>query len=373
METVHPDFAAAPRPDQGFNRRLLDDGRELVSPRKDKWGWHPAERRYRSAIIDLREGIVSQGFPKFDNVHEDDENTQRLFAALAAGEEVWFTEKMDGSLCIRSVIDGRAVLRTRGTHDGGTDHGPAMRRLAERLYPRLLDPEFEPGRSLLFEFVSPQFQIVVPYESEDFVLLGAVDHADGRLADRPDLEGLEASSGVPLVATHVLPSDPAELVEAVKAYEGLEGVVARCENGQVLVKIKSASYLAAHALRFAFSPRRVAEFCAERGITDEDAFVDAMREAGFDWEVGEETRAPFRAYRDAIASADHRFEELAAMCESRRGLERREFAERAKREGKQAKILFMCLDGRADKAREALRADYVEDSVRVQMDPVTRR
>lgn len=367
--TVHPDFARAPLPEQGFNRRPLGDGRELISPRKDKWTWEPAERRYRSAIICPREGIISQGFPKFDNAGEGQQDTARLYGALAAGEPVWFTEKMDGSLCIRSVIDGQVVLRTRGTHDGGTEHGPAMRALAERLYPALLDPAVEPDHSLLFEFVSPSFQIVVPYADEDLILLGAVGHADGALADRDELGELAERLSVPLVATHELPTDPAQLLAAVSGFDDREGIVARCDSGQVLVKIKSASYLAAHALRFAFSPRRVVEFCAERAIRDEDAFVAALREAGFDWEVGEETRAPFRAYRDALTAADARFAELAAMAEAWADLPRREFAARATPLGQEAKILFMLLDGRGERARESLQADLVEAAVREQTGP----
>lgn len=351
----------------GFNLRPLEDGRMLVSPRKDKWTWEADERRFRSAILCPRTGVVSQGWPKFDNFGQNEADTARLLEALASGEPVWFTDKLDGSLCIRSVIDGEVVLRTRGTHDGGTEHGPAMRRLAAARYPSLLDPAIEPGRSLLFEFVSPDFQIVVPYERDDLVLIGAVAHADGHLADRAELEALSDELSVPLVETHALPGDPEQLLEAVTAFEDREGIVARCAGGQVMVKVKSAAYLAAHALRFAFSPRRVAEFCSERGITEEDAFIDALREAGFDWEVGEETRVPFRAYRDALVASEVRFAELAGMCETWRDLPRREFAELAKGQGREAKVLFLCLDGRGEQARELLRADYVEEAVKAQM------
>lgn len=351
-----------PGPDAGFNVTERD-GLRLISPRKDKYDWSEDERFYRSVVVDGDGRPVSVGLPKFFNAGEHPGDTAALEAALAGGK-VWFTEKMDGSLIIRSVVNGDVILRTRGTLDGGTDHGPAVRRLAAERYPQLLDPTLEPDRSLLFEFVSPQFPIIVAYPEPDLVLLGANHNLPGSLLDRPEIEALGADIHVPVAPGHDLPTDLDELLAAVRDWPDREGIVAICDGGQTLVKIKGAKYLAAHALRFAFTPRRVAEFAIEKNLRNEADFVAALRGEGYDWEVADQTKRSFELIRAAWADADQQLEQAQAFVAENRHLSRKDFAAKAVPQGAIRSTLFSLLDGRDERAAADLRDRLVADAVR---------
>lgn len=351
-----------PGADAGFS--VTDHGGlRLIVPRKDKFDWAEEERFYRSVVVDGDGRPVSVGFPKFFNAGEHPGDTAALEASLAGGR-VWFTEKMDGSLIIRSVVDGQVILRTRGTIDGGTDHGPAVRRLVADRYPQLLDPALEPDRSLLLEFVSPQFPIVLNYAEPDLILLGANRNLPGSLLDRPGVESLGADIRVPVTPAHDLPRELEDLLAAVRDWPDREGVVAICDDGQTLVKIKGAKYLAAHALRFAFTPRRVAEFAVEKGLRSEADFLAAIRNEGYDWEVADEAKRSFETVQVAWADADRQLAQARLFVEEHRHLPRKEFAAMAVAEGSIRSTLFALLDGKDERAENDLRDRLIEDAVR---------
>lgn len=285
-----------PGPREGFRMREAG-GLRLVMPVPGKTQFSDTERRWRSVILDPDGRIVSAGFPKFHGWGEHSGDTSRLRQALGRGEDdVWFSEKRDGSLVIRSVIAGEVVLRTRGMLDAGETLSPLIDAHVRATMPQLLDPRLMPEASLLFEFTSPEHPIVVPYPTTELTLIGASDHAwPPRLAARPDLEALAAETGVPLVESHDLPRDPRELREAVRSLTGSEGVVVRCNGGQTLVKLKSAEYLAAHSTRFSFTPERVRSFAADYGVQSEDDFVRQLIDEGVPPHLAEAMRANWRS------------------------------------------------------------------------------
>jgi len=267
-------------PERGFVTLVQADGHTLVTPgqwsKRQRADWAETELPYRSVVFGPDGNVVSAALPKFFNKGEAPDVAARLDAALAAGEPVWFTEKLDGSLAIRYVEDGVVRFRTRGSFDGG-DFGDAIRRLAAARYPALLDPSLEPGRSLLFEFVSPDFRIVMGYEREDLVLVGAVSNADFRLADLPELRQIADENALTIVPTVELPRDPAALAAAVTAFTESEGIVVRFEDGQTLVKMKSARYLALHRLRTTLTVKKLRSLCLTHDVRDLDAFAVALQ------------------------------------------------------------------------------------------------
>lgn len=295
-----------PSADDGFivNER---DGKFLIAPakvgRRFASDWTDDERWFRSVIVDANGRILSVGFPKFFNVGEHEGDTEILAAALATGEEVRLTEKVDGSLAIRSVIDGEVVFRTRATFDGGP-HGKAMRAIAASDYPALLDPEFMKHSSLLFEFVSPSFRIVVAYERPDLVLIGAVDHASLRLATYAELQELAAANGLHLVESHPVPTSLEELTETIGQVVGREGVVAYCNSGQTLLKIKSADYLTRHRVRFYLTARAVKETCIKHDVRSMHDFERWLAGVGGDWELARDAEPFVNAYLRARAEVD---------------------------------------------------------------------
>ncbi len=279
-----------PGPDRGFEHTWSEDGtRLLVVPTKTgkrhHSEWPEEERPFRSLMLDPRAGrALSVGFPKFFNYGEAEEDTELLEATLASDEPVWFTGKIDGSLVIRSVIDGEVHMRTRGMQGLGEFAELAERVVAEKL-PILADPDFEPDASLLLELVSPDFRLVIDYPEDGMTLVGAVDHATLRLWDVPELQRLGTENGIPVAEMVELPRDPEALTDVVRAWRDREGVVASCAEGQVLVKVKASEYLARHRLRFAVSARIIREICIERDVRSLEDFGKFLEEQNADWEL----------------------------------------------------------------------------------------
>lgn len=335
----------------------------LITPARSKRTWAPDERPLRSALVDRDGQVRSLGFPKFFNWGEDEHDTACLTAALAAGERVAFAEKLDGSLCIRSVIDGQVVLRTRGTFDGG-DHGAPMRAVASTHHPTLLDPSLYADWSVLYEFTSPDFAIVLPYDTPGLTLLGAISHDDGHLMARDELAEVAAHLGVPLAPERALPTDPDELLAQVAGLSGSEGVVASCADGQVLVKIKAAAYLRAHALRFALSPRRVAEMCMEHDVRDEAALRALITElaGGHEFELEDLAMRAFGRVRDARARMDADLVAIEEWVIRHADLERRDFAARVgAHAGKMAPLYFALRDNQRERALAWLRRRLIDE------------
>lgn len=348
---------------------MSEDGtRLLVVPTKTgkphHSQWPEAERPFRSLMLDPRDGRpISVGFPKFFNYGELKEDTERLDAALLADEPVFFTEKLDGSLIIRSVIDGAVHLRTRGTAGGG-DHVELAERLMAELYPVLGDPGFEPDASLLLELVSPDFRLVIDYPDDDLHLVGAVDHDTLRLRDVPELQKLGAENGLPVAEMIELPREPETLLDVVRAWSDREGVVASCASGQVLVKVKAAEYLARHRLRFALSARVVREICLERDVRSLEDFKAFLEEQNADWELVSDSRPLVETFLEARARAVAKLEELAVEvpAKAREFPGRKAFAVNyaVPLGGSETHAAFAINTGNPGRAFELLRDHYTE-------------
>lgn len=364
-----------PAPEHGFSYQH-SNGLTLITPahigKMNRSDWRDDELPYRSVVIRESTGeVLSAGFPKFFNYHESEQATEqhspeatRLNLALELDEPVWMTEKLDGSLAIRSVIDREVIFRTRGSLDFNSEHCKAIRACAGLRYPQLLDPEFEAGRSLLFEFVSPSFRIVLPYPEDDLVLVGAVRHTDFQMADMPELRQLAHNHELRLVEIVELPRHPDELLRTVHDLEGKEGIVARCDHGQTLVKLKGAEYLTRHRLRFSLSARAVRELCVAHDIQHADQFEQLLKASGGDWELCSDARPLVDAYLRADANARRSLDELADQVQAKQveHPDRGEFARlfALPLGGARTHAAFALLSGKHDQALKILRDDQLE-------------
>jgi hypothetical protein len=351
-----------PTEEQGFSLTRKND-LVLIVPRKDSKrrgeDWLESERNYRSMVLDNGGYVRSAGLPKFFNAGENEKDTLALASALQQGEEVWITEKVDGSLAVRSVIDGKVIFRTRGTLDGG-EHGPYMLRVAKSRYPRLLDPDFMPNHSLHFEFVSLNFRIVIRYEEDDLVFLGSIDHKDLRLSNRAEAQAIAEAAGLNLVEAHPVPTSLAELAEQIESLEGREGVVASCQDGQLLVKLKSAYFLSRHRLLSHLTAKRIREVCLEEDIRSISQFEKWVTAEEGDWEIVKDAQPLIETYLKSYAETEMIYSRLAAEVEEKKKEfpERKDFARlyALTLERTQRAAAFMLFDGkmRGDHPRNAL-------------------
>ena len=321
METkaITPTALAGRLKNRGFMVKEQDGGYLLVHPSRGKYDWEPEDLGFRSVILAPDGRVVSSGWPKFFNQGEWPDHDKRIAEELEAGRAV-ITHKHDGSLLIRSVLpDGRILLRTRDTFDGGK-YAPLAEAVARARYPALLDPESFPHGSLLFEYVGPENQIVVRYSGEaDLVLLGVAIHdtspGEGvRYLPYGEVQAVAAALGLNAVETYDWAAHGvASILEMVQGWDKAEGVVVRSGDGQTLLKVKSAWYFAQHALRWHISLPTIARFCIDGGITEETAFMQKLTEIGWDYETASVARGYFDQYTERRKEATHIREKAVAF------------------------------------------------------------
>jgi RNA ligase len=195
--------------------------------------WDDYSLLARGLILDVDRGeLVATPFPKFFNYGERD--------AKLPDEPFHAFEKLDGSLGIVFFHDGRWQVTTKGAF--GADQARwASARLAQ------LDLGVLDARSTyLFEIVYLQNRIVVRYDYEDLVLLGAYD-GDGVELDAHGLTALAARLGTRVARRY----EYARVDDIVRAAEALdqndEGFVIRFVGGY-RIKLKGSAYRRVHAL-----------------------------------------------------------------------------------------------------------------------------
>jgi hypothetical protein len=303
-------------------RVVSQDGLNLVCPKKNMWDWSDEEKWLRSVVVDDNGLVVSCAWKKFGNYGEFSTDTSVLDWALKHKKPVLFTHKEDGSLCIRSVMNNRVVMRTRGTLYGGyAEEGEEtfaerFQKVAANKYPAVLDPSMFQDRSLLFEYVSPTNRIVINYKEDDLVFIGAIIHGNLRICSWAELELIASSFDLNLVKVHELPTSSVEIIHAVNEWDD-EGVVTRCNfspvpfgpkaeiiKDQVLVKIKSAKYLAKHRMKFSMSYKFMVEFVELSTIVGEAELVKKLRDCDYDWETIDAAKQFYERYRAACKLTD---------------------------------------------------------------------
>ena len=365
-----------------LNTRLVDpksfiiqqiEDYTFIHPKHTKWDWTQEELRLRSVAVDRQGRVVSSGFPKFFNAGERPADDAKLEAVLSNGEDVFFTEKLDGTLMIRSVLpDSRVIFRTRGTWNGG-DFAPVAFGLSVKRYPVLLEPTFMAEWSLLFEYVGPENLIVIAYSEPELHFLGAIRHADLHLMPVEQIHEFASEHGLRAAPLLELPRDLKGLQQTVREWGDREGVVARLHRGQLLIKVKSARYLALHAMRANMSYDLIAEYARGADVRSEEDLEAGLRELGYDYELRQTAKFLFRTYLEqvtrsegALATAQRLHAEFLAQVDDPTNPpadereRRKRFAMQATRQPAPLQpVLFSLYDGRLERAQALLFRWYV--------------
>ena len=195
--------------------------------------WDEFSLLARGLILDVDRGeLVATPFPKFFNYGERD---------MKLPEEPFHAfEKLDGSLGIVFFHAGRWQVTTKGAFGAGQARWAETRLLQCDL--GLLDPR----STYLFEIIYRANRIVVRYDYEDVVLLGAYD-GEGVELDAPGVAALAGRLGTRAARRY----EYAHVDDIVRAAEALdqndEGFVIRFASGYRL-KLKGSAYRRAHAI-----------------------------------------------------------------------------------------------------------------------------
>jgi hypothetical protein len=90
----------------------------------------------------------------------------------------------------------------------------------------------------------------------------------------------------------------------VRDWSDREGVVVRLQRGQLLIKLKSARYLALHAMRANMSYALIVEYARGAEVQTEDELEAGLRELGYDYELIQIAKGHFRSYLEHQARSE---------------------------------------------------------------------
>lgn len=174
------------------------------------------------------------------------------------------TDKMDGSLgVLYRAPDGKLSVSTKGSF--ASDQAIAYTKML-RENPKYYDAaeklkSANPGTTFLFELVGKDNQIVLNYEKDDIVFLGAVDSESGVYRSTKDFPEWSEDEG--LTRAETMEAGNLREALALPDRENREGVVVRLKSDdpekQMQLKIKQEDYLKLHRLLNAVSKTKTRE------------------------------------------------------------------------------------------------------------------
>jgi RNA ligase len=200
--------------------------------------WDEVTLMCRGLVLDDAGNIIARPFGKFFNYEE-------VYNQVPTkGDYVYVQEKMDGSMGILFYYEGEWIMATRGSFT--SDQAVKGMEIAKRLFN--LDA-FEKSITYLCEIIYPENRIVVNYDEEKLVFLGAS-------TPKEELHWTTAKSffkysGISkkyMVKTEQHFAFGHELFKSLKAKntENAEGFVLRFQPGNFRMKIKFEDYVALH-------------------------------------------------------------------------------------------------------------------------------
>lgn len=232
--------------------------------------WTHEQRVCRGLIMADDGTIVARPFDKFFNL---DELPETMIAALPAGPCVAH-EKMDGSLGIVYWHRGLPWVATRGSFVSSQAQW-ATAWLRQRVDMADLRQLTEmAGTTLLVEIISPVSRIVVNYDYEGLVIIGARKVASGTYADPEMLRIMGRMLGLRVAAMrHV--DDLATFADQVDTTTKDEGWVIAWPGG-LRVKLKTSEYLALHRLMMSCTVKYIRELLERQGVDALRAYLPAL-------------------------------------------------------------------------------------------------
>jgi len=195
--------------------------------------------------------IIARPFPKFWNIN-DDRHPETLEKNLPTNISS-ITTKMDGSLGILYKWEDQNYVATRGSF--ASDQSLWATNWLQKNYPRLdLLKEY----TLLTEIIYPENRIVVEYDFEGLIVIGAINNSTGKELSRSDLKSYCQAMNLKLVQDHkkLLNTCMSENIP------NQEGYVATFDNG-LKVKLKFENYCELHRILTGLNPRSIWELKKE--------------------------------------------------------------------------------------------------------------
>lgn len=218
---------------------------KLIYPRYLGIDWEKDTLIYRSSIW-CDDKLISASYKKFFNWDE-----RPLIEPFKNDhfKDASIIEKIDGSTLIISRFRGEYIIRTRGSFDClALANADEIDDLKVK-YPAAFSNHFVDSEqySMIFEWVSPRNQIVLPYPEADLYLTNIIKHADYSYTKQSELDVIARQLGLQRPKRYTF-KDIKDMLNTIENMVGVEGVCVYYNNDQCIRKVKSAEYLVKHMM-----------------------------------------------------------------------------------------------------------------------------
>lgn len=286
--------------------------------------WTADSLIYRSSIWNKNGEPISLGFPKFFNAHERND-LKPLPSSLS---NCSYIEKKDGSCIILSKYNGKHIVRTRGclTPESVMENGRELEIFRKTIVSELEKQFPEPtwNFSLLFEWLSPTYTVVIENKCLNFVLIGCIDHHDYSLLTQEGLDYIALRFDFDRPERYKFDSLDT-LIGTVKDWKNKEGIVLYSNNDQTLHKFKSDDYLLKHRFKSNATLANTLDLYFKYDCPPKEEFRKKIGQ-DFDFEcLGMVEKFILQIYQ-AEYNAKHTLETWKFWCAENKDLSQKEFA-----------------------------------------------
>jgi hypothetical protein len=322
----------------------------LIHPKSITTTWTKDTLIFRSSVWNSEGELISASFKKFFNWGEKSELYYTPFNLTSKGG-VHIIEKLDGSTLIVSKYKGNYIYRTRGTLYAKTQqaNGSEIEVLEKIIADANIFPADTWDYSLIFEWVSPKNQIVIRYDEPQFYLIGQIFHNNYSYTPQNTLDCV-AKSILKVPRPKVFDfSSIKEMMDAVEAFKGTEGVCVYANEDQDIIKLKSLWYLTLHRLKSELSSfEKLVDLWIELNYPSYQEFETYIT-TNFDYELFKMVQGNLSALFDAKKEVDKIVAHMKAFAAKMQG-QLRKFAaidiKNAYGNTNRASYVFKFLDGK---------------------------
>ncbi|MCY7362139.1 MAG: hypothetical protein LH629_08765 [Ignavibacteria bacterium] len=207
--------------------------------------WNDITLNCRGLILDEQYNIVARPFKKFFNYEENHHTPTKDFKVY---------EKLDGSLLIAFYYKGKWEVSTRGSFE--SEQAIKGREFLQNYNFDLLNI-ISPNHTWLFEIIFKENTIVINYDYEGLVLLGAISNETGV---ELDIHTLELENSFKLCRIYNGLIDLSKIKQLIKDNE--EGFIIKFSNNE-RCKIKGDEYCRLHRILTGVSNVAVWEYLSQ--------------------------------------------------------------------------------------------------------------
>lgn len=263
--------------------------------------WDDITRQCRGLIMDISTGeILARPFPKFFNYGE---HISKGWAVPTTTPKIY--EKLDGSLGILYVLNGRPWIATRGSFISDQAYWATQwyRANCMLIGQEVLPPKDE---TFLFEIIYPENRIVVNYDFSGLVFLASIDMRTGKQIPRK-------MKGTLMDMIRDAKEIPFTSIEELQKLDepNSEGFVLYYPEENVRMKIKFPEYVRLHRIVTGVNEIAIWEMLRDGKPLNE--LLEKVPDEFFNW-VNSVAKRLVDAYNEIAIQAERDFQETVTWA-----------------------------------------------------------